>query len=62
MSASLQLAAPDIDRLRAWIGKSESRHEVIDTFPVRALAALLASESVPREGDADSLTRQEPDS
>jgi len=58
MSSDLQCHALDMDHLREWIGKSESRHEVIDAFPVRALAGLLDWETVPREGDVLSLAWQ----
>ncbi len=50
--------ALDIDHLRSWVGKSETRNDVIDTFPVRALAGLLDRESAPREGDALPLAWQ----
>ncbi|WP_048440321.1 acyl-CoA dehydrogenase [Caenimonas sp. SL110] len=60
MNISSQASAHelDIDHLRGWIGKSETRHDVLDTFPVRALAGLLDRDSVPREGDALPLAWQ----
>jgi 3-methylfumaryl-CoA hydratase len=50
--------ALEMDRLRQWVGKSQSREEVIDTFPARALAGLLDRDAIPGEGDALPLAWQ----
>lgn len=53
MTASPQAeAALDIDHLQKWVGNSESRSQVIDAFPARALAGLLDRDVIPADGDA----------
>lgn len=60
MSATAQApsAGPDIEHLREWIGKTDTRHEVIEPFRARALAGLLDRDAVPREGEALPLAWQ----
>jgi 3-methylfumaryl-CoA hydratase len=42
----------DIDHLRQWVGRSETREQHLDPFPARALAGLLDRADAPGEGDA----------
>lgn len=42
----------DINHLRQWIGRSETREQHLDPFPARALAGLLDRADTPGEGDA----------
>lgn len=51
-------AGLNIDHLRQWVGKSQSREEVIGAFPARALAGLLDRDGVPAEGDTLPLAWQ----
>jgi 3-methylfumaryl-CoA hydratase len=44
--------AIDIDHLRQWVGRSETREQHLDPFPARALAGLLDRAEAPGEGDA----------
>ncbi len=46
-----EAAAIDIDDLRQWVGRSETREQHLDPFPARALAGLLDRDEVPGEGD-----------
>jgi 3-methylfumaryl-CoA hydratase len=41
----------DIDHLRQWVGRRETREQHLDPFPARALAGLLDHPQVPGEGD-----------
>ena len=41
----------DADRLRQWIGRTETRRDVISEWPVQALAATLGHADAPRSGD-----------
>lgn len=41
----------DIDHLRQWVGRSETREQHLDPFPARALAGLLDHTQAPGEGD-----------
>lgn len=45
-------AAIDIDHLRQWVDRSETREQHLDPFPARALAGLLDHEHTPGDGDA----------
>jgi 3-methylfumaryl-CoA hydratase len=43
----------ELDRLRGWVGRRESRDDIASAWPVAALAATLdRKEPAPREGDA----------
>ncbi|MBL0918643.1 MAG: MaoC family dehydratase N-terminal domain-containing protein [Hydrogenophaga sp.] len=42
----------DLDHLRQWVGRSETREQHLDPFPARALAGLLDRADAPGEGDA----------
>lgn len=44
--------AIDIDHLRQWVGRSETREQYLDPFQARALAGLLDRADLPSEGDA----------
>ena len=46
------IAPIDIDHLRQWVGRSETREQHLDPFPARALAGLLDRAEAPGEGDA----------
>lgn len=46
------MSTADLEKLRAWIGRSESREDVATAWPVLALAATLdRPEAPPRPGD-----------
>lgn len=47
-----ETTAVDIDHLRQWVGRSETREQHLDPFPARALAGLLDRADAPGEGDA----------
>lgn len=42
----------DIDHLRQWVGRRETREQHLDPFAARALAGLLDHPQAPGEGDA----------
>lgn len=42
----------DLEHLRQWVGRSDSREQHLDPFPARALAGLLDHAQAPEEGDA----------
>lgn len=42
----------DIDYLKTWEGKQETKEDDITLFPAQALAAALNNEHVPQKGDA----------
>ena len=47
------LAREDLERNREWIGRTETRHDVVTEQPLRALAALLdRDDPPPQPGDA----------
>jgi 3-methylfumaryl-CoA hydratase len=47
------LAREDLERHREWIGRTETRHDVVTQGPLRALAALLdRDDPPPQPGDA----------
>jgi 3-methylfumaryl-CoA hydratase len=47
------MTAPDMEKLRNWIGKKESREDVASAWPVQALAATFdRDDPEPRPGDA----------
>jgi 3-methylfumaryl-CoA hydratase len=42
----------DIEHLKTWVGRTESRAEILSTFPANALAATLDRAETYAEGDA----------
>ncbi len=47
------MSTGDLEHLRAWVGKTESRTDTITAFPVAALAATLdRQDPAPQTGDA----------
>ena len=46
------MSAVDLEHLRQWVGRSDSREQHLDPFPARALAGLLDHAQAPEEGDA----------
>ncbi|WP_328703049.1 FAS1-like dehydratase domain-containing protein [Arenibaculum pallidiluteum] len=44
-------ALPDIEELRAWVGRTETRSDHLDPWTARAMAATLGRPGVPEAGD-----------
>lgn len=52
MNAPADAPAIDLGHLRGWVGREQASRQVIEPFPVRALAGLLDRATAPGEGDA----------
>ncbi|RFP77315.1 MaoC family dehydratase N-terminal domain-containing protein [Hydrogenophaga sp. SNF1] len=46
------MSGVDLEHLRQWVGRSETREQHLDPFPAQALAGLLDRSDRPQEGDA----------